>query len=225
MRVQAINRHRFTVDGKGITTLVGLYGCPLSCRYCINKDILSTSRYREMSPQELAEELMIDYCYFLATGGGVALGGGESLLYAAEIRELKGLLPDKVNVNVETSLNVDRSNLECVLESVDHMIIDVKTFHPSVYESYTGKSPQKTVENLRYLRERKMQCKCTIRIPEIPGFTSETDIARTKEEILRLGFEDIDVFQYIVRDAAADCGVSEPKKADTVFDLRVSCKS
>lgn len=206
MKVQAINRHRFTVDGKGITTLVGLYGCPLRCRYCINKDILSTARFREMSPRELAEELMIDYCYFLATGGGITLGGGESLLYAGEIRELKELLPAKVNVNVETSLNVDRRDLECVLDSVDHMIIDVKTLNPAVYESYTGVSPQKTVENLRYLSERKLQHKCTVRIPEIPGFTSEADIAQTKEEILGLGFEDIDVFKYIVRDSAEDQG-------------------
>lgn len=207
MRIQAINRHRFTVDGKGITTLVGLYGCPLRCRYCINKDILSTARYREMSPRELAEELMIDYCYFLATGGGVTLGGGESLLYADEIRELRELLPDKINVNVETSLNVDRRNLECVLDSIDHMIIDVKTLNPAVYESYTGVSPQKTVENLRYLSERKLQRKCTVRIPEIPGFTSEADIEQTKEEILRLGFEDIDAFKYIVRDPAVGLGV------------------
>lgn len=205
MKVQAINRHRFTVDGKGITTLVGLYGCPLRCRYCINKDILGTARYREMSPGELAEELMIDYCYFLATGGGITLGGGESLLYAGEIRELKELLPDKVNVNVETSLNVDRRDLDCVLDSVDHMIIDVKTLNPAVYESYTGVSPQKTVENLRYLSERKLQHKCTVRIPEIPGFTSEADNAQTREEILRLGFEDIDAFKYIVRDPAV-CG-------------------
>lgn len=203
MRVQAINRHRFTVDGKGITTLVGLYGCPLRCRYCINKDILSTARYREMSPRELAEELMIDYCYFLATGGGVTLGGGESLLYADEIRELRELLPDKINVNVETSLNVDRRDLECVLDSIDHLIIDIKTLNPAVYENYTGVSPQRTVENLRYLSERKLQRKCTVRIPEIPGFTSEADIEQTKEEILRLGFEDIDAFKYIVRDPAA----------------------
>ncbi len=200
MKVQAIDRHRFTVDGKGITTLVGLYGCPLRCRYCINKDLLSTARYREMSPGELAEELMIDYCYFLATGGGVTLGGGESLLYAGEIRELRELLPDRVNVNVETSLNVDRRDLECVLDSVDHMIIDVKTLNAVVYERYTGASPRKTVENLRYLSERKLQRKCTVRIPEIPGFTSEADIAQTREEILRLGFEDIDAFRYIVRD-------------------------
>lgn len=200
MKVQTINRHRFTVDGKGITTLVGLYGCPLRCRYCINKEVLSVARYREMSPGELAEELMIDYCYFLATGGGVTLGGGESLLYAREIRELKELLPGEVNVNVETSLNVDGQSLECVLDAVDHMIIDVKSLNPVIYENYTGVSPQKTLENLRRLSERKLQHKCTVRVPRIPGYTSEEDVARTKEAILELGFEDVDVFPYVVRD-------------------------
>lgn len=200
MKVQTINRHRFTVDGKGITTLVGLYGCPLRCRYCINKEVLSVARYREMSPGELAEEVMIDYCYFLATGGGVTLGGGESLLYAREIRELRELLPGEVNVNVETSLNVDGQSLECVLDAVDHMIIDVKTLNPVLYEKYTGVSLRKTMENLHRLSEGNLQHKCTVRIPEIPGFTSKEDLVQTKEAILGLGFEDVDAFAYVVRD-------------------------
>ena len=32
----AISRHRIATDGKGVTTLVAMHGCPLSCRYCIN---------------------------------------------------------------------------------------------------------------------------------------------------------------------------------------------
>ena len=94
------------------------------------------------------------------------------MLYAGEIKELKELLPDKVNVNVE------RRDLECVLDSVDHIIIDVKTLNSAVYENYTGVSPQKMAG----------------------------DIAQTKEEILRLGFEDIDDFKYIVPNHTAYCG-------------------
>ena len=34
--VFAIERHRITTDGVGVTTLVGAYGCPLQCKYCLN---------------------------------------------------------------------------------------------------------------------------------------------------------------------------------------------
>ena len=33
----AIARHRLTVDGEGVTTLVAFHGCPLRCRYCLNR--------------------------------------------------------------------------------------------------------------------------------------------------------------------------------------------
>ena len=36
----AINRHRLTTDGEGVTTLVGFHGCPLHCEYCLNAQCL-----------------------------------------------------------------------------------------------------------------------------------------------------------------------------------------
>lgn len=199
-RVQAINRHRFAVDGKGITTLVGLYGCPLRCRYCINKKMLCAARYREMTPEELADTVMIDYCYFAATGGGVTLGGGEPLLYAGDIAKLKKSLPAEVNVNVETSLHVSGGNLEKALEYVDSMIIDVKSLTPSVYEDYTGASLWETLQNLDNLSRRGLQNRCKIRIPNIPGFTSAEDIERTRDAVAKLGFENVELFEYVLRD-------------------------
>ena len=91
-------------DGNGVTTLVALYGCPLACRYCINADILKKNSWREYSPEQLLETVLQDYCYFLATGGGVTFGGGESLLHAEAIRRFAGLAPQGMHVNIETSL-------------------------------------------------------------------------------------------------------------------------
>ena len=72
--VLAVNRHRMKNDGRGITSLVALAGCPLSCPYCINKGILAANRITYMTPQELFEQLAVDHCYFLYTGGGVTFG-------------------------------------------------------------------------------------------------------------------------------------------------------
>ena len=34
--IMGISRLRIDTDGEGVTTLVAFYGCPLSCKYCIN---------------------------------------------------------------------------------------------------------------------------------------------------------------------------------------------
>ena len=34
--IMGVERLRINSDGDGVTTLVGFYGCPLKCRYCLN---------------------------------------------------------------------------------------------------------------------------------------------------------------------------------------------
>lgn len=33
VKIMGINRHRMGTDGKGISTLITFYGCPLNCKY------------------------------------------------------------------------------------------------------------------------------------------------------------------------------------------------
>lgn len=50
----SINRHRIETDGRGITTLVAFYGCPLRCKYCLNPKCFSTDgAYNTVSTAEL----------------------------------------------------------------------------------------------------------------------------------------------------------------------------
>lgn len=51
--IQGIARHRMQTDGKGITTLVALAGCPLSCAYCINKELLQDEKRLERVTPEV----------------------------------------------------------------------------------------------------------------------------------------------------------------------------
>lgn len=121
-RVQSINRHRMYIDGKGINTLVALYGCPLRCRYCLNKKVLATFKYKEITPEELLDKVIIDYCYFKATGGGITFGGGESLLHSSQIKAFSEVLPNDIPIKVETSLNVHSERLLEVLDIFDYVI-------------------------------------------------------------------------------------------------------
>ena len=87
-RLLAVSRHRMATDGEGVTTLVAFHGCPLDCKYCLNPDCKhGAERFRDVTPEALLDEVMIDNIYFLATGGGVTFGGGEPLIFAHFIEE------------------------------------------------------------------------------------------------------------------------------------------
>lgn len=198
-KVQAINRHKLLTDGEGVTTLVGLMGCPLKCSYCLNKDILSKNRFRQYSPEELAEEVLKDYCYFLATGGGVTFGGGEPLLYEEQILEFIRLLPQGVRVNLETSLNYHTQQFEELCKLVSFFMIDIKTLDETVYRKYTGRDMDRVKEHLEFLRIRGYADKCKIRIPVIPGFVSEAEAEKEKVLLQDKGFIHTEVLRYVIR--------------------------
>lgn len=199
-KVQSINRHRMLVDGEGVTTLVGLKMCPLSCKYCINKKNLASPVCTLMQPTELLSKVMVDYCYFVSTGGGVTFGGGESLCHAEAILDFIAVRPVGMTVNLETSLQVDTEKARELLTAADALIIDIKTLDSAVYEAYTGCSPQIMRKNLAYLCEQKLQDKCLIRIPIIPSYKEEAVALKEEEEIHKMGFHSTEVFPYIIRE-------------------------
>ena len=197
-RVQAVNRHRLTTDGEGVTTVVALYGCPLSCKYCINQKALQKPVWKEYTREELWKLVAQDYCYFIATGGGITFGGGESLLHADAIREFQAILPEGIYVTLETSLWAEVAELDKVLPAAKGLIIDIKTMNPKLYEAYTGQTNEKVLENLNYIVSQKMQDKCKIRIPYIAGYNDEADVQHSVNMIQNMGYTNIEVFSYRV---------------------------
>ena len=198
-RVMGINRHRMYIDGQGINTLVALEGCPLKCKYCINKNLLAEGKVQEMSLQELAEKVLIDYCYFMATGGGITFGGGEALLHSGQIKAFREVLPKDVPIKIETSLNVPMEHLLELIDVVDEVIIDIKTMNPQIYKEYTGLDNSRLLENLEILCEKGLQDKCKIRIPNIPGFTLQADIDKAADSMNSMGFKNLEIFDYVMR--------------------------
>ena len=197
-RIHTFNRHRQEIDGKGITTLIGLAGCPLQCEYCINKEVLSQHPVTEYTEEELMSVIMIDWCYFIATGGGVTFGGGEPLLQSEMILKFMDILPENIKVNIETSLNCDNEYVEYVLQYADEIFIDIKSMNEDVYRNYTGRSSEKTKKWLEYIVTHNLQDKCVIRIPRIHKYTTEEDIRQSVEIMKNKGFERLDLFDYVL---------------------------
>ena len=196
----AISRHRLTVDGNGVTTLVCFHGCPLHCQYCLNSQCLDPQGvWKMVTPEELLDITRIDDLYFQATGGGICFGGGEPLLRSTFIRDFCEHCPKEWNIYLESSLNVDRHHLESLVPFISHYYIDVKDMAPDIYQRYTTQSSEKMLANLKWLADQGQQDKVTIRLPLIPAFNADADRQRSRLQLEDLGFTDFDLFDYVIR--------------------------
>lgn len=198
-RLLAIDRHRMRTDGKGITSLVALAGCPLSCPYCINAELLKAkNRIEQVTARELVERLAIDHCYFLYTSGGVTFGGGEPLLQSAQIAEFARVCPKEWSINIETSLNVPFEQLEPLLSGRFSFIIDCKAMQPDIYLRYTGRDNWQVIQNLQELCKRLPKEQFIVKVPLIPEYSESADVEQSKKLLQELGIpgENIVTFTY-----------------------------
>lgn len=205
--VFAISRLRMGTDGSGITTLVTLMGCPLRCKYCLNKkchDVIyeddnKTPRKGIMllTPHELYELVKIDNIYFQATGGGICFGGGEPALYPEFIDDFKKICRRKWRITIETSLSCSVDIIERLSQTVDNWIVDIKSTDPVVYESYRGKESM-VMQNLNFLCELVPHDKVYIKVPHIPGYNDDVDLDADIKEIKTLfGLTQVYKVEYI----------------------------
>lgn len=193
--IMGINRHRMGTDGKGISTLITFYGCPLNCKYCLNPQCKSESTpCTYIEPNDLVNLLMVDDIYFKSTGGGIVFGGGEPLLNAEYIKEACDLVPLQWKIRIETSLNVKWDKIELLLPYIDQWIIDIKDSNTEIYKNYTGVDNLKVYDNVLRLSHKTGKEKLLIRIPKIPNYNTEKDIQESVKLYSNLG--NIDIFNY-----------------------------
>lgn len=191
-----ISRLRIGNDGDGVTTLVAGYGCPLRCRYCLNPQCFLGKKNSTYSVKELIDKLKIDDLYFRATGGGIVFGGGEPLLQADFIKSFCESRPAQWIISLETSLAVDKAELEKVVEFPEYFLVDIKDMNPEIYKKYTGKSNENVIKNLYFLAEKNLQGKVCIRIPLIPGYNSEADRKYSMDMLKKMGYKRFNMFTY-----------------------------
>lgn len=193
-----ILRHRIETDGKGVTTLIGLAFCPLSCRYCLNAKMLRQHSVINISPEELLEILMQDACYMIGTGGGVTFGGGEPLLQFKALLEFAKIKPKWMKMNLETSLQAPGEIIKMLIPYIDEWIVDIKTLDPVLYKKYAEWPADDMLKNLDILAD-SVPDKCRIRIPVIPNY-KDKDTALKEEALIRdKGFTNTETFEYIIR--------------------------
>ena len=139
MKVIVSNIQRFSLhDGPGIRTTIFFKGCSLKCPWCSNPENISfdieeyiendEKKYfgYEITLEELEKEILKDKKFY-ENGGGVTLSGGECLLQFMKIEPLlKRLKEQKIDICIESALNVPSEFVDIALKYVNHYYIDVK---------------------------------------------------------------------------------------------------
>lgn len=126
---------------------------------------------KEMTVEEVYNEIIKDKIFYDASGGGVTLSGGECLLqWKFCLQLLKKLKNNNINTAVDTCGFTTKEVLDKVMPYTDTFLYDIKTFDEDVHKKCTGVSNKIILENLSYLD--KVGKRIEIRIPYVPKYNS-----------------------------------------------------
>lgn len=158
------------VDGPGIRFVVFLQGCPLRCKYCHNPETQKIgSENIKMSAEELVEKIL-RYKNYYGEDGGVTFSGGEPLLQKDFLIEcLKLCKKEKIHTAIDTSGST--INYNEILDLVDLVIFDVKSYIGEQYKYITGKDISNSLKFL-YMCQKKNK-KMWLRTVIVPGINDD----------------------------------------------------
>ncbi len=180
-------------DGPGIRTIVFLKGCYLRCKWCCNpesqeykvQEMLRGGKTeimgRDVTVAEVMEEISGDRIYYMRSGGGMTLSGGECMAQP-EFSEalLRAAHEYGFNTAIETTAFATREVVQRLLPHVDHFLMDIKHMNSAKHEEFTTKPNEQILENAKYIAENANHL--IIRVPTVPTFNATpsevADIAR-----------------------------------------------
>jgi pyruvate formate lyase activating enzyme len=122
----------------------------------------------EMSVEQVMEEVLKDRAFYLNSGGGVTLSGGEPLVQFDFTRAiLQSCREVGVTTAIETSGHAPWNRIRSLLPLLDLVMMDLKHMDREKHRRTTGASNELILGNARRLAE--MQVPIIFRLPVIPG--------------------------------------------------------
>ncbi len=163
-----------TVDGPGIRFIIFTTGCPLRCLYCSNPDCRYLEHGKQVTVDELIAEIKKYTSYMKASGGGVTISGGEPLFQPEFVREIFRRCKELgIHTALDTSGFCNLETAKSVLEFVDLVLLDIKSFEPATYTKVTGVDIKPTLILAKYLSD--INKPAWIRFVLVPDLTDDTD--------------------------------------------------
>ena len=172
-------------DGPGIRTIVFLKGCFLRCQWCSNPESqeyeIQTMMVggkpkiigRDVTVEEVLEEVRKDIPYYRKSGGGLTLSGGESL-YQAEFASALFQASQEMGINtaIESTAYSEFTQVDKILPFLDTFLLDIKHMNSDKHKRFTGVPNELILENAEKIA--KVHKNLIIRVPVVPGFNDTT---------------------------------------------------
>jgi pyruvate formate lyase activating enzyme len=175
------------VDGPGVRLVGWTTGCMWRCQYCHNPDTWTMSNGLPVSVQRVAEELAKYRQGLQVMSGGFTLSGGEPLM---QHRFVANLMAAAKRMGIHTTLETNGffgdllSDAE--LDTIDLVMLGVKTWDPVRHRALTGQDVEPTLAFARRLAARRRPI--WIRFVLVPGLTDDMDdLAQTAAFAAKLG--------------------------------------
>lgn len=162
-----------TVDGPGIRFVIFLQGCNFRCQYCHNPDTWDCNAGVQYSVFDIMTKIKRYIPYFMKTGGGVTVSGGEPLLQIEFLIELfKECKKENIHTAIDTngSVTIDE-RLDELLSLTDLVLLDIKHMDVEAHIKLTGTQNNSTINFAKYLRDK--QISTWLRYVVVPGLTDD----------------------------------------------------
>jgi pyruvate formate lyase activating enzyme len=186
-----------TVDGPGVRVVAWTTGCMWRCLHCHNPDTWTMTNGIPVTVAKAAEELRKYRRGLKVMSGGFTLSGGDPLM---QHRFAVKLLTAAKTMGIHTALDTngfygDRVS-DAELETIDLVLLDIKTWDPERHRRLTGMDNGPTLEFARRLAALKRPV--WLRFVLVPGLTDDQeDIARIAGFVAGLGnVERVDVLPF-----------------------------
>lgn len=123
---------------------------------------------RMMTAEDVLQEVLQDEMFYLTSGGGVTLSGGEPMAqFPFALALAKSAKEHGLHVCMETSGYCPPEHIMAILPYVDLFLYDYKVTEEADHVRHTGVGRQRIMENLRLIDAHGG--KTVLRCPMIPG--------------------------------------------------------
>lgn len=167
----------FVVEGNKVVSIDRniCTGCMSCANACFSNAIKAWGEW--MTVDEVMKEVVADRAFYLKSGGGLTLNGGEVTVQWKFAKELL-IASHKQHIHtcVETAMQCAPEVLKELFPHTDLWITDIKTMDTEVHKKYVGIGNERILENIRMTVKEGMPL--IIRIPVLPGINNSEENIR-----------------------------------------------
>jgi pyruvate formate lyase activating enzyme len=127
---------------------------------------------KQMSVEEIYDIVYRDEVFYISSGGGVTVSGGEALLHPELVHDLFRKCRDaNIHTCIETSGYSPSTAIQQVLPYTDYILFDLKLLDSEKHLYYTGKPNELILTNAAIVNESNIET--LFRMPLIPGINDD----------------------------------------------------